>query len=84
MRNLIAQREVVPNEFIIDFLLKAMYKVSHTCTGVIVDGFPRDIEQGPLFEEKIATIDMIINFECPEVYRSDTNYCEILIFSPVN
>lgn len=67
MRNLIALGEVVPNEFIIDLLLKPMYEVSHTCTGVVVDGFPQNKEQGPLFEERIARIDMILNIECPEV-----------------
>lgn len=67
LQKLLNNKETIPNDFLIKILLRAMGKVSHTCAGLIVDGFPRDKAQGELFEQKIADIDLIFYLECPEV-----------------
>lgn len=50
-----------------DLLLGAMEKISHNCTGVIIDGFPQDKSQGILFEKLITNIDMILYLDCTGV-----------------
>merc|ERR1712042_172296 len=48
------ERKLVPQDVILDLINDAMIKVFDESNGYVIDGFPRDVEQGKKFEEKIA------------------------------
>jgi len=55
--------ELVPMDVILDLLRDAMIKRSD-CKGFLIDGFPRDVPQGHLFEEKVGKCKCILYFQC--------------------
>lgn len=62
--------DLVPNEEVLDLLLKAM-KESQGSKGFLIDGYPREKSQGVAFEKSIAPVDLIISLECrPETMVS--------------
>lgn len=57
--------KLVPNETMIEQLKTEMYKHVHLAKGYAVDGYPCNKEQGILFEENIAPVDVIFFLDAP-------------------
>eukprot|EP01135_Chromosphaera_perkinsii_P000041 Nk52_evm20s16 gene=Nk52_evmTU20s16 len=56
---------LVPQEITIE-LLKDAIKSCDSKKGVLVDGFPRAVDQGEDFEKNVCTSKMVLFFECSE------------------
>ena len=57
--------KLVPTELVIEVLGKAI-NMKEKGKSYLIDGMPREIEQALLFEQMIAEIDNILQFECSE------------------
>lgn len=57
---------LVSNEEVLGLLEGAMIKVINSTVGYLVDGYPREKDQGVAFEKYIAPVDLILYFECAE------------------
>ncbi|EDO38864.1 predicted protein, partial [Nematostella vectensis] len=65
-KNIVAMMEkgeLVPNGIILELLRLAMVKQPNT-TGFLIDGFPRELEQGLEFEKELALCELLLYFEC--------------------
>lgn len=58
--------ELVPNDVVLDLLKEAMAAKSATSKGFLIDGYPREKEQGVMFEKVIAPVDLVLFFDAPE------------------
>ncbi|GLV38159.1 Adenylate kinase 1 [Carabus blaptoides fortunei] len=58
--------ELVPNDVVLDLLKEAMQAKSATSKGFLIDGYPREKEQGVMFEKVIAPVDLVLFFDAPE------------------
>lgn len=58
--------ELVPLEVVLDLLREAIVKNLPTSKGFLIDGYPREKEQGILFEQKIAPVNVVIFFDASE------------------
>lgn len=58
--------ELVPMEIVLDLLKEAILKALPTAKGFLIDGYPREKEQGILFEKNIAPVDLVIFFDASE------------------
>ena len=56
LNELMQQGLLVPNEFILDMIKKAMLATSETSKGYLIDGYPRQVEQGIQFEEEVIIL----------------------------
>lgn len=66
--------DLVSNEQVLQLLAAAMGKVDASCKGFLIDGYPRQKDQGAAFEKDIAPVDIILYFEC----RDETMVSRIL------
>ncbi|XP_037934434.1 adenylate kinase isoenzyme 1-like [Teleopsis dalmanni] len=57
---------LVSNDDVLDLLEKAIRKNLPNSTGYLIDGYPREKDQGAAFEKKIAPADLIIFFDCAD------------------
>ncbi|XP_063233650.1 adenylate kinase isoenzyme 1-like isoform X2 [Bacillus rossius redtenbacheri] len=57
------QGELVPVEDVLELLKEAMEASMPTSKGFLIDGYPRELCQGIIFEEKVATCTLILNFD---------------------
>lgn len=60
--------ELVSNAEVLSLLENAMKKVSSS-KGFLIDGYPRQKDQGAAFEQAIAPVDLILYFECRDVSK---------------
>lgn len=58
--------ELVPNDIVLDLLKEAMQAKTATSKGFLIDGYPREKEQGVMFEKVIAPVDLVLFFDAPE------------------
>lgn len=58
--------ELVSNDEVLSLLENAMKKVASS-KGFLIDGYPRQKDQGAAFEKAIAPVDLILYFECKDV-----------------
>lgn len=58
--------ELVPLEVVLDLLKEAIVKNLPTSKGFLIDGYPREKEQGILFEERIAPVNLVLFFDASE------------------
>lgn len=58
--------ELVSNDEVLALLENAMKKVASS-KGFLIDGYPRQKDQGAAFESAIAPVDLILYFECRDV-----------------
>lgn len=58
--------ELVPLEVVLDLLKEAIYKALPDSKGFLIDGYPREKEQGILFEKKIKPVDIVLFFDASE------------------
>jgi len=56
--------DLVPNEEVLGLLERDMRQVEATSSGFLIDGYPREKNQGVAFEKAIAPVDLILSFEC--------------------
>jgi adenylate kinase (isozyme 1 subfamily) len=57
--------KLVPLEVTLSLLETAMLKITNS-SGFLIDGFPREINQGTEFECKIAPCHLVLSYECSE------------------
>lgn len=61
--------QLIPSRIVLELLRVAMVGIPNT-KGFIVDGFPRELEQGKEFENEIAACEFVLYFECsPETMK---------------
>ncbi|XP_057665349.1 adenylate kinase isoenzyme 1 isoform X4 [Diorhabda carinulata] len=58
--------ELVPMEIVLDLIKSAIINALPTSKGYLIDGYPREKEQGIMFEDNIAPVNVIIFFEASE------------------
>lgn len=58
--------ELVPLEVVLDLLKEAIYKALPNSKGFLIDGYPREKEQGILFEQRIKPVDLVLFFDASE------------------
>ncbi|CAH1271782.1 AK5 [Branchiostoma lanceolatum] len=58
--------ELVPMSVVLDLLKEAMLAKAGESQGFLIDGYPREVQQGAEFEEKIASCDCVLYFECSD------------------
>lgn len=55
--------ELVPLETVLALLRDAMIKKAATSKGFILDGYPREVEQGTRFEKEVGPVECVLYFE---------------------
>ncbi|XP_028127698.1 adenylate kinase isoenzyme 1 isoform X1 [Diabrotica virgifera virgifera] len=63
--------ELVPMQIVLELIRNAIVKALPTSKGFLIDGYPRERDQGVLFEENVAPVNMIIFFEASEQTLTD-------------
>ncbi|XP_053975766.1 adenylate kinase isoenzyme 1 [Hylaeus anthracinus] len=66
LQELMSKGLFVPTDIVLDLIRERMEKAKKegaTKTGFLIDGYPRELEQGKLFEEKVCPADKIIFFD---------------------
>lgn len=58
--------DLVPNEIVLELLKEAIQTNAATSNGFLIDGYPREKEQGALFEKMVSPVDLILYFDCPD------------------
>ena len=61
--NLMREGKLVPMEVTIGLLKAAMEKAENK--NFLIDGFPRALDQGAAFEERVQKADFVLFFDCP-------------------
>lgn len=74
LTELMTRGDLVPNDEVLALLKAAMEKVAGSTVGYLIDGYPREKDQGAAFEKQISPVDIILYFECAEV--SDGLLCK--------
>jgi len=59
--------QLVPLQIVLDLIREAMLSKYHTSKGYLIDGYPREVEQGKLFDSTIAPCKAAIYFEVSDV-----------------
>lgn len=67
LKEIMAKGELVSNDEVLNLLERAMLLRVSQAKGFLIDGYPREKDQGVAFEEQIAPADLIIYFECTPV-----------------
>jgi len=72
--------KLVPLEIVLDLIKEAMLKRISSTKGFLLDGYPREISQGILFEEEVCPCQMVLYLEVPDdtmtqrlLYRGKTS-----------
>jgi len=72
--------KLVPLEIVLDLIKEAMLKHISATKGFLLDGYPREISQGVLFEEEVCPCQMVLYLEVPDdtmtqrlLYRGKTS-----------
>jgi adenylate kinase len=55
--------ELVPLETVLTLLKEAMIKKAATSKGFLIDGYPRELDQGKRFEADVAPVECVLYFE---------------------
>ncbi|XP_004210036.3 adenylate kinase isoenzyme 5 isoform X1 [Hydra vulgaris] len=63
LKAIMARGELVSQETILEILRDAMIR-NKDSKGFLIDGFPRDVPQGKLFEKTVAKCKCVLYFEC--------------------
>lgn len=66
LSEMMTRGDLVPNDEVLALLKAAMEKVADSTVGYLIDGYPREKDQGAAFETHIAKVDIILYFECAE------------------
>ena len=66
LQELMSKGLFVPTDIVLDLIRERMNKAKEegsTKTGFLIDGYPRELDQGILFEKNVCPVDLIIFFE---------------------
>ena len=66
LQELMSKGLFVPTDIVLDLIRERMNKAKEegsTKTGFLIDGYPRELDQGILFEKNVCPVDSIIFFE---------------------
>ncbi|XP_012137190.1 adenylate kinase 1 isoform X2 [Megachile rotundata] len=66
LQELMSKGLFVPTDIVLDLIRERMEKAKNegaTKTGYLIDGYPRELDQGKLFEKNVCPVDMIIFFD---------------------
>jgi adenylate kinase len=58
--------QLVPNEIVLEMIRDAMLKQVDTAKGFLVDGYPRQVDQGKAFEERIGPCETCLYCEASD------------------
>lgn len=58
--------ELVPLEVVLDLLKEEIVKNLSSSKGFLIDGYPREKEQGILFEKNVAPVNLVLFFDASE------------------
>lgn len=59
--------KLVSNEAVLQLLDCAIKKAAASSKGFLIDGYPREKDQGAAFEKQISPADLILFFDCADV-----------------
>lgn len=59
--------KLVSNEAVLQLLECAIKKAAASSKGFLIDGYPREKDQGAAFEKQISPADLILFFDCADV-----------------
>jgi len=57
---------LVPRAVVLDLIKTAMLKNLESAKGFLIDGYPREVEQGEDFENQIAPASLVLYFDCSD------------------
>jgi len=57
---------LVPRAVVLDLIKQAMLKKLDSAKGFLIDGYPREVEQGVDFENQIAPASLVLYFDCSD------------------
>lgn len=66
LQELMSKGLFVPTDIVLELIKEKMNKAGSegsTKVGFLIDGYPRELEQGILFEEKVCSVDLILFFD---------------------
>ncbi|XP_017882800.1 adenylate kinase isoenzyme 1 [Ceratina calcarata] len=66
LQELMSKGLFVPTDVVLDLIRERMEKAKKenaTQTGFLIDGYPRELEQGLLFEKNVCPVDLILFFD---------------------
>jgi adenylate kinase len=55
--------DLVPLDVVLGLLRDGMIKKAATSRGFLIDGYPRELDQGKRFEAEVATVNSVLYFE---------------------
>lgn len=58
--------ELVPLEVVLELIKEEMLKKLSSSKGFLIDGYPREKEQGILFEKNVAPVNLVLFFDAAE------------------
>ncbi|CAL8139708.1 unnamed protein product [Orchesella dallaii] len=58
--------ELVDTQTVLQLLISAMKDAYKNCNGYLIDGYPREVEQGELFAEMIGMPHVVVSLEVPD------------------
>lgn len=66
LNSIMEKGQLVPREVVLDLIRSAIEKNVSTAKGFLIDGYPREVEQGIDFENKIAPCTLILYYDCKD------------------
>ena len=66
LNEMMQRGELVPNEIVLDMIKDAMLAAVDTSKGFLIDGYPRQVDQGVAFEERIAPCSLVLYVEASD------------------
>lgn len=66
LNEIMQKGQLVPREIVLDLIKNAILKNAATAKGFLIDGYPREVEQGIDFENKIAPCKLIVYYNCKD------------------
>jgi len=61
LKKLMCDGAIIPTEQVVPLLKSAM--MQHPSKNYVIDGFPRSVDQGQMFEQQVAEMQTIIHLE---------------------
>lgn len=66
LNEIMERGELVPLEIVLDLIKEEMMKKLSASKGFLIDGYPREKEQGILFEKNVAPVTLVLFFDANE------------------
>lgn len=66
LNEIMKRGELVPLEIVLELIREAIVRNLSKSNGYLIDGYPREKEQGPMFEKLVAPVDLILFFDASE------------------